>query len=97
MKIGKIVSVHPDILYCDFQKGLIVKRLTRKHLQGSPCSPKLLGEFEAVSGCFQLAQVEVNSLSSLVDSYFVWVSLKIIHFVMLNVLANSALTANLGS
>lgn len=48
----KIVSVHPDILYCDFQKGLIAKRVMRKHLQGSLCSPKLLGEFRGVSGCF---------------------------------------------
>lgn len=44
----KIISVHPDILYSDFQKGLIVKRVARKHLQGSLCSPKLLGEFGAV-------------------------------------------------
>lgn len=39
----------------------------------------------------------MNSLSILVDNCSVWVSLKIIDLEMLNVLANSALTANLGS
>lgn len=39
----------------------------------------------------------MNSLSSLVDNYSVRVSLKIIDLEMLNVLTNSALTANLGS
>lgn len=94
----QINSVQPDILCCEwFQKGLIVQCITMKHLQGSLCSPKLLGVFGEVSGCFWLAQVEVNSLSNLVNNCSLWVSLKIIHLEMLDLLTNPAFTANLGS
>lgn len=31
----KIISVHPDILHCDSQKGAVVKHVTGEHLAAS--------------------------------------------------------------
>lgn len=90
-KDRKITSVHPGILHCDFEKEEFVKYVARKQLMGNFYPSKLLVRCLRISGCFCLAQPEVNSLSNSVDSSFIWVSLKIIDLEMLNALTNSPL------